>query len=663
MKIWHLILICLLSSVSVFAIQNDEENLTLNEISSPVKYIPQAFDVTKYIATIILKDAPSLEMKGISSMTILWKENPADNLFYFHLRGLTVDSVRYNNLSVQYYPVETPLSPVYHYAVVPPAQSSADTAIIKVFFHGKMTNADNFGGVFSQMGYLYSVGVGFRNNYVSSTQHWLASYDLPCDKATFEFNFITPKNMSVASNGVLQSEKDTIIDDSTYKQTVWSSTDPIATNLMTFAVAPYVKVENMVDDIPIVIYSLAKDTNKTKLVFSKVPEMVETFEKLYGEYAFDKVGYVITSLAGGAMEHQTMITMNESDINSMYANRDSINITAAHELSHHWFGNSVTPFDYRDAWFNEGFATFSEAIWYEHLFGFQRYLTDLAAKINYYLNSATKNEGVFPLYDFNRTPPSSNYPITIYYKGAAVAGMLRYELGDSLFFHAVRAYLDDKKYGNMTTSDFEEFLSNYTGENLQWFFNQWVFGKGFPIIEVTTYKSESSVKGYYKAELHVTQTQQQEWGIYKHLPIELVFAGLNGSSVDTVFKMNGRDTVFVVDGLPDFYAPLINAGSKVRSLLQVNKSVTSIMENDAESSIEYYPNPARDFLFVFSNKLSRFSSVKIIDVTGRELKRYNINEVLTGDKMKIDIHDLQYGVYLIHFEGIGVEQTIKFMKN
>jgi aminopeptidase N len=663
MRNLNIILITLLFIVSVNVLSNDKQEIQSVQISSPVEYIPQAFDVIHYSAVLDFRKAPSKVMTGINKIKLFWTLPPADNLFYFHLRGLTVDSVKYNGLMAEFKVAEDESSPVYHYEVTPPSGAVQDTAIITVYYHGTMTNADKFGGVFSDNGILYSVGVGFRNNYVSTTQHWLACYDHPSDKATFDFSFITPRYLSVASNGILQSETDFIDGDSTYKLTKWASRHTIATNLMTFAVGDYIRLTDNNANYPIVIYCLQRDSAACRFVFKRVPEMIETYQNAYGKYVFDKVGYVITPLASGAMEHQTMITMNENHIRRMYADKDSFNTTAAHELSHHWFGNSVTPYDYRDAWFNEGFATFSESIWTEQVYGFNKYLSSISNRIDYYINYISVSEGLMSLYDFLRIPPSSNYPSTIYYKGAAVVAMLRYELGDELFFRAIKSYLDARAWGYMTAVKFENYLEDYTGRDLTWFFEQWVYRDSYPVIRVVVNKSKSQAEGYYKAKIHIYQVQPDKWGTFVNLPVEFIFSGLNGKRVSKVFRLQSRDEVFYIDSLPDFYAPIVNRGDSVRTLLKNAGVTTSVDYNDEDLNLEIYPNPTNDYLFLRLIDNTDISSITVIDVTGRIINRYSINDVLNNNLIKLDVRNLRTGTYFMTLETTKTVKTISFIKN
>ena len=623
-------------------------------VSSPVNYIQQAFDVIHYSAFLDFSKAPLTDMSGMNTAKIYWLMNPTGNNFYFHLKDLTVDSVSYDNKTAVWHTKYDSTSESEYYYVLPPENSIGDTALIKIYYHGRMTNADSFGGVWSSQGLLFSVGVGFRNSYVSSTRHWLACYDHPSDKATFDFTFITPANMVVASNGLKQTEEMVTDNDIEKSQTVWSSKYPIATNLMTFAVSDFSVIDDKYNGLPIVIYTRKSDSIASAFTYKKVPEMLRTMEKRYGKYPFDKAGYVNTTISGGAMEHQTMVTMNETEIRQLYAAKDSVNETAAHELSHQWFGNSVTPYDYRDAWFNEGFATFAANVWYEDVYSFDRYLYRLSAQIDNYVNYYSKNEGVFPLYDYPRIPPSSNYPITIYYKGGAVLAMLRFELGDSVFFESVRNFLKEYENGNMTTNLFKENISNSSGKNLDWFFDQWVFGRGFPVLDVKVKRTKSTYAGYYKAEINITQSQDQNWGIYQKVPLEINFYGLDGTKASTIIKLNNKNETFNIDSLPDFQNPVMNQGHTLRSLMKINTLTTYVNEIDKTGDlISIHPNPADDLLVVGNKSGIVFDQYSITDVRGEKIIKDTILYETGKSNIEIDVRDLFDGsYYLTIYSGI-----------
>lgn len=635
------------------------------DISSPTLYQDQAFDVINYSAEIDLRRAPSTEMNGISKIKIFWRDTPEINMFYFHLRSLIVDSVFYNETKVTAYPVESKASAIYHYNVEPPAGSAQDTAIIRVHYHGNMTAAegDDFGGVYSQDSILYAIGVGISNNYVSTTQHWLACYDHPSDKATLDFRFITDNGFVVASNGLLKQEK-TKIDGKDYDVYHWQSDMQTATNLMTFACGKFSAVNFYGFYYPIVVYCRPADTNAVKFTFKKIPEMVTAYQNRFGKYLFEKVGYVLTPMAGGAMEHQTMISMPEKQIRKSFQIDDSVNVTAAHELSHQWFGNSVTPYDYRDVWYNEGFARFSEALWLEELYGYESYLNGIGNFIKGYINSVIQSEGVFPLYDFTRVNPSSNYPLTIYNKGCAVAAMLRYYLGDDDFYSAMMNFQDYYAFRNCTTDSLKAYIEEFTGQNLGWFFDQWVYKKGFPELDVKILKTKASSFGICKAEIQLNQVQPSEYGFYTNLPVEVTFGLLNGSDTSIVLNMTKMNQSFFIDAIPDFNSITINKGPSVRSLLKLKSLITSVDKAEIDKdNINIYPNPVVNIINLGIKGISDKVDYSIVNIDGKVL----LKGVIAADNgeivsQKFNVEGFSAGNYYIKLESKNYFRILNFIK-
>jgi len=224
--------------------------------------------------------------------------------------------------------------------------------------------------------------------------------------------------------------------------------------------------------------------------------------------------------------------------------KDSNNLTAAHELAHQWFGNSATALDYRDAWLSESWATLAEALWQEHLGGYKSYINEQNSKLDLYMKNIVKLEGVLPIYDFPRAYPASNYPTTIYYKGSIILGMLRYKIGDTLFDRAMTGFLKKYKYSNLNTATLQTFFEQITQTKLGQFFDQWIYGPGWPKLRVSLLYKGKQDDEYLGQTVKIFQNKTDGWG-YQHggfffdLPLELTFHRKDGSKRDTVVWMNG----------------------------------------------------------------------------------------------------------------------------
>lgn len=607
---------CLLAAIYVAAIGG--------EISSPTRYVEQSFDILHYDVFIALDSLPR-PVLGESSCTwrLRWRRQP--DTVRFHLRSIQVLRVEYLE-SIVAIPVEwfvrgQPSEATYHYAV--PALAShreGDTVVLRITYRGLMSGEPprggySWGGVQQEGAIVYALGVGFYNNYVSATQHWLACYDHPSDKANYTLRFRVPRSYVVASNG----EELPPYDSAEWRIFSFRSTYPAATYLLTFAALPATVVSVIRDTtslpLPIVLYARRADSAVTLRSFRLIPRMVKRFERLFGPYPFEKVGYVMTQK--GAMEHQTMISFPTA----LARSGDTVNLIAAHELAHQWFGDCVTPLDFRDAWFNESFATLSESLWREELGGYRAYLDEQQRKISAYLNQYAKPgnplfEGILTMYDFDRTPPSSNYPHVIYEKGAAVLGMLRYMIGDSSFFAWCRDVMQRYRYGNITIDTFEHTLARVTGhgEMVRRFVNEWIRGKGWAILAIEALRIAS--EHGWKAILRVRQTQPDSLGVFTALPLELSFIGRD--TLHRVVIITSADEVIELDSLNEFTAIAINAGINVRSLAMLASmpTVTSVEIPPQNESLAVYPNPANDMVWIVACQMPT-EPLMVADATGR----------------------------------------------
>lgn len=613
-------------------------------IGSPTEFHPQKFDVLRYAATLDFTKAPSPEMSGVCTASLRWLDST--NLIYrFHLRGLTIDSAFMDDIRVAPQFVADSLNTVSHYEVIPTLPIKAgDTSRLLIYYHGVMTaepgGAYAWGGVLSRQGTLYAMGVGFTAPYVSTTQHWLPCYDHPSDKATFHASFLVPKGYFAASNGVLTRlvEGDTAI----YE---WEHDIPCATYLLTFAVDKYVPL-NFSASVPAVVYSKPADTNSTRISFSRLPEMIACFENRFIPYPFEKVGYVNTPT--GAMEHQTMISFNTS----LSQSKNTINSVAAHELAHQWFGDLVSPLDFRHVWLTESFATFCEALWADCADVSGGYLKDMSDKLSRYLNSVAKSEGVIPIYDFPRKSPSSNYPETIYLKGAVVLGMLRYELGDSLFFGGLREYLTRHKYSVAATSDMKLVLEQISGKDLSQFFKQWIEMPGWPILTIDT-ASISIGNNLKNLKIHIKQTQPTSYGIYENVPIEFGFKQQkDGNYIYRMVNLSDTEQTFTLDSLPNFTAVTINEGPTVRALLQVTR-ITDVEEQNSSSKqtqLHVLPNPFSGSITVIFSTYSPNTAISVISPEGKTVFSEHYETDLGENTIAVPLPNLANGTYFVRVE-------------
>ncbi len=622
----------------------------LSQVSSPTFFRPQVFDVEHYDADITFPNPAAKTIVGRCRIAVRWTADTVVSTFPINLRGLTIDSVfviQQQRSRTSAPRVGTDNVDTMHYAVAINAgvkRNQRDT--IDVFYSGTMTNEGGptaWGGVHYQDSILYCLGVGFASPNVSATQHWLPCYDHPSDKATFHARFHVPDaQWLVASNGVATPVAVAPDGRATYE---WTETHPSATYLLTFAVGRYI-TQTAPGVVPHIFYMRRRDSASAVIAFSRVPQMTETYAQLYGPYPFAKVGYYASQL--GSMEHQGMIAIALREVQR----KDSANIVAAHELAHQWFGDCVTPQDFRYAWLSESFATFSESVWLEQLRGTSVYLSSVQSKARLYITQIAPLEGWFALEDFPRASPSSNYPATIYQKGAVVLAMARAIAGDTAFFAALRSYVQRNAYGNATTATFREAIRPALGDRTDAFFSEWVTGKGWALLDVEHNITDKRVR------IRQVQPATQGWPIFTTLPLNVTYARRDGERstiIDTIMfcAADGSWTV-TCDSLIG-----INTGTRSRVLASIVKSTVTSADEHHSSAQERYsvaPNPAADRVRIMRTSSQREARISIVSVDGRVVVCDRITSGTT--EHSVSTAGFASGGYAIVIEEPGATYTL-----
>ncbi len=616
-------------------------------ISTPVSFHQQPFDVLHYEVLISLPEPPKRTINGSCSITAVWTEDIVQPSFPFHLRDLTVDSVHLNGTLLSGAPQGFVESDTFHYryAIGQPIHVG-DTTTFVVWYSGTMSNEGGalpWGGVHYEDSVLYALGVGFNANYVSTTAHWMPCYDHPSDKATLRATFTVPHSgtkqiwegaMSVASVGRLASASSLPNNTNSF---TWEETTPTATYLYTFAAGPFVRLLlDTTGEIPFEVYTLARDVAASQTSYSLLPQMENHFSSLFGDYPFAKVGYVNT--VKGAMEHQTLVSFPVI----LVQRRDTVNTTAAHELAHQWFGDLVSPQDFSHVWLTEAFATYCEGVWLEHLLGWDVHLNSLASGARTYIQRVAPAEGVLPLYNFSRNSPSSNYPETIYRKGALVVAMMRALAGDSAFYTSLRSYLQENHASTATTATMKQFMKPALGSRTDAFFDQWVYGVGWPILKATLLRKADSWV------VHIEQVQSTErpgWPLFTTLPLNITYTEpLTGRKVDTILVMEQR-VLEVAIAAPQGFA--INSGSKCRSLIELQSVISIDEQSESTYSMRVFPQPTTDVIDIEWQPTNAVA-VHIYTLHGILVENHIIPDA--NAKLCLDVSHLPSGSYSVVLE-------------
>jgi aminopeptidase N len=483
-------------------------------------YADPAIDVLWY--DIDLRFPPNQQsLSGSVTIHARIVENQISTVSFDLSNAMTVDSVTLEGRTLDY------SRPVYGLVIsLPSPRSQGEELALTVTYHG--TPAPTGFGSFEMSfrdgrEWIWSLSEPY------GARDWWPCKDNTTDKADSVHMRVTcASGLKVGSNGVLVSN----IDNGDGTQTVlWVERYPIAVYLVSVTIGNFVEFTDWfryspTDSMPVVNYVFLDFYSTARAVLGLTPVMLRIFSDTYGLYPFINEKYGHTQIgAGGAMEHQTMTSttgFSES--------------TIAHELAHQWFGDMITCANWPNIWLNEGFATYSEAIYFERQGGKAAYVQFLQnimsramqAKGTVYVQDTSTVASIF---DYNRS----------YAKGAWILHMLRHVVGDSVFFRGIRAYAANPRfrYGHATTEDFRGVMETAAGTSLGYFFDEWVYGEGFPTYRPTWSSVPSG--SVFLVRITLSQSAPTANPSFFTMPVDLRFSTASGDTTITVISSSPQD--------------------------------------------------------------------------------------------------------------------------
>lgn len=397
----------------------------------------------------------------------------------------------------------------------------------------------------------------FVDNWPNRTRFWLPSVDHPADKATVRYTVHAPRQWKVIANGAQIGEPTAtpngalgpVGDRLTW---TWEVGVPISPYNMVIGAADLtVRTVGLAacgqapatrrDDgcVEVTYWVFPQDAERAEPSFRRAAEMVDYFTDLIGPYPFEKLANVQSATRFGGMENASAIFYSEQAI----AGGRDIEGTVSHEIAHQWFGDAVTEKNWHHLWLSEGFATYFGNQFFEAADGeeaFRRLMEESRQGV------ITSTDVRRPIYDPAETSlfallNANNYP-----KGGWVLHMLRSVIGDEAFFGGVREYYRRYLHSVADTEDFQTVMEEASGQELDWFFAQWIYRPGFPTFAVDWrwIEGEGSTG---TVEITVRQTQPEEWPTFR-VPMVIALEGPDGSSRHEV-ELLTREEIVRIEGV------------------------------------------------------------------------------------------------------------------
>ncbi|KQT16799.1 peptidase M1 [Chryseobacterium sp. Leaf404] len=566
------------------------------------------------------------------SVTSHFKPNQAMSSIYFDLSNtLTVSSVQYHGTSLSFQQLATKEIKIDFQT--PISANVLDSLTIN--YSGAPSTANNSFSTSSQNG--TAVMATLSEPY--GAQDWFPTKQSLNDKIDrFDIKITTPSQYNVASNGMLMSETSL---PGNQKLTFWRTQYPTAAYLVALSITNFTKLTDTIGSPPFpfinYVYPSTAGSVSSLADIQWTKDIMITFENYFGLYPFrnEKYGHM-QFMYGGGMEHQTMSSMGSWD-------RGLI----AHELAHQWFGDKITCGAWNDIWLNEGFATFGQHLAYEQLLMTNSQFMNYLISEKDYITSVPG--GSVYVADANLGSVGSIFNGRLSYsKGAYVLRMMKWILGDTPFYNAIKDYhaRPELAYKYAVTADFKNSVLTSTGKDFTEFFNDWIYGQGYPTYDIRWKQTGSTLT------LKAAQTQSHPSVSFFEMPLPVKVNGTGGQVA--YFSLNNTTNSQYFTEVIGFPVASVQFNYEYQ-ILENNSSVVQdatlgLEEIDLEN-FGLYPNPAKSEIFL--KGIKKPFSYKIFSADARLVK----SGVYQQSK-PIIISNLSPGIYMFQ---IG-DRNLKFVK-
>ena len=547
--------ICSQSKIKAFA--------QLNKISK-VQYPGDSnIDVTYYKLNLTLTYNPG-NISGIVTVDAKATQNQLTTFFLDIVNQLTVTSVKLNGITSLTFSQ-------------PSGSDQLRITLDRAYGIGEKFSVDiTYQGTPGSRGFGSFIFATHNNNTQPiiwtlsepyGAKDWWPSKDTPGDKADSSDVWITAASNYVSvSNGKLISETDNGNGTKTYK---WKNSYPIAGYLISLAMTNYSLHQDQFEYesgkfMPVTHYVFPENLQQNISNLDNTVNMLQIFSQKFGPYPFLREKYGHAQFGwGGGMEHQTITSLVSFS-----------EMLVVHELAHQWYGDKVTCKDWQNIWLNEGFASYCECIYREAKYG----TADFKSYVDNFMSQAKNAAGTIYVQNINSIDEIFN-SAREYKKGAMVLHMLRGIVGDDKFFQIMQQYANEPglAYNVATTEDFQHIAERVSGIDLNYFFQEWIYGENFPVYSVV-WGYEQDVNENYKVSLKITQSVNSNPSFFT-MPIQIAISTSKGLVNRTVINNAQVQSIdLIVDGIPS--AVQVDPGNWI---------LKTVMETKYQEDFDFYP--------------------------------------------------------------------------
>jgi aminopeptidase N len=453
---------------------------------------------------------------------------------------------------------------------------------------------------------------------------WPCKQDLNDKVNSIDVYITSPSQYIAVSNGL---EAEPQIVNGTLKTTHFHHGYPIPAYLIAIAVTNYSVYTQTsgIGQFPIINYIFPEDLSTIQSQLDQTPLLLDLYANLFEIYPFHNEKYGHAQFGwGGGMEHTTVSFMVGFD-------RQLI----AHEMAHQWFGDKITCGSWKDIWLNEGFATYVASMVYENFDSLSAFVSDKSSMVSSI--TAAPNGAVY-LTDTDITDVNRIFDGRLTYnKGAMVLEMLRFKLGDALFFQGIKNYLADTNlaYKYAVTTDFQSHMEAVYGSSLTEFFNDWIYNQGYPSYTITAQNW-----GTGQARFVVNQTQSDASVSYFEMPVPVRIHGAGGLQQDIVLDNTSNGQV-IIQSVP-FPITSIEFDPEVHLISKNNNITLGNAAFEMEQAIALYPNPVGNELHIQMPSDLSLEKVTIYNSLGQK--------VVQSNGLTFSVSGLATGVHFVDIE-------------